>query len=115
MEQAFNPLGVYLNFWHAALNAGEQRDFTIAMVNDEDRQRSGTLRLAFTSVDGKSTEAQEVPFSLAPLGADSYTITLKAPATPGKYTLEAIACPADDKDHPSVSHRDVILNLSVTH
>jgi len=115
MEQAFNPLGVYLNFWHAALNAGEQRDFTIAMVNDEDRQRSGTLRLAFTSVDGKSTDSQEVPFSLAPLGADSYTITLKAPATPGKYTLEAIACPADDKDHPSVSHRDVILNLSVTH
>ncbi len=115
MEQAFNPLGVYLNFWHPTLNTGEQRDFTIAMVNDEDRQRSGTLRLALTTADGKSTAAQEVPFSLAPLGADSYTIALKAPQTPGKYTLEAIACPTDDKDHPTISRRDVILNSAVVH
>ena len=110
MEQAFNPLGVYLNFWHPTLNTGEQKEFTIAMVNDEDRQRSGTLRLAFTSLDGKSAAVQEVPFSLAPLGAESYVISLKAPGTPGKYTLEAIASPADNKDRPTVSHRDVILN-----
>ena len=110
MEQAFNPLGVYLNFWHPTLNPGEEKEFTIAMVNDEDRPRSGTLRLVFTSVDGKPATAEEVPFSLAPLGADSYTIALKAPAIPGKYTLEAIARPDDAGDHPTVSHRDVILN-----
>jgi hypothetical protein len=106
---------VYLNFWHPSLNTGEQKDFTIAMVNDEDRPRSGTLRLAMTSLDGKSTAAQEVPFSLAPLGSDSYVIALKAPVAPGKYTLEAIACPTDDKDHPTVSHRDVILNTTAAH
>jgi hypothetical protein len=115
MEHAFNPLGVYLNFWHPTLNTDEERDFTIAMVNDEDRPRSGTLRLAFTSPDGKSTASQEVTFSLAPLGADSYTITLKAPASPGKYTLEAIACPSDNEGHPTISHRDVILNSQVAH
>jgi beta-galactosidase len=115
MEHAFNPLGVYLNFWHPTLNTDEERDFTIAMVNDEDRPRSGTLRLAFTSPDGKSTASQEVTFSLVPLGADSYTITLKAPASPGKYTLEAIACPSDNEGHPTISHRDVILNSQVAH
>jgi hypothetical protein len=115
MEQAFNPLGVYLNFWHPTLNTDEQKDFTIAMVNDEDRPRSGTLRLAFTCADGKSTAAQEVAFSLAPLGADSYTITLKAPATPGKYTLEATASPTDDKNHPTISHRDVMLKSPAAH
>ena len=115
MEQAFNPLGVYLNFWHPTLNTGEEKEFTVTMVNDEDRPRAGTLRLAFTSADGQSTAAQEVPFSLAPLGADSFVITLKAPATPGEYTLDAMACPTDDKGHPTVSHRDVILNSTVAH
>ena len=115
MEQAFNPLGVYLNFWHPTLNTDEQKDFTIAMVNDQDRPRSGTLRLALTCADGKSTAAQEVAFSLPPLGADSYTITLKAPASPGKYTLEATASPTDDRDHPTTSQRDVILKSPIAH
>ncbi len=114
MENAFNPLGVYLNFWHPTLITDEEKDFTIAMVNDEDRPRSGTLRLIFAGPGGKSAASQEVAFALAPLGADSYTISLKAPAAPGKYTLEAIACPSDDKDHPTISHRDVVLN-SVAH
>lgn len=112
MEQAFNPLGVYLNFWHSTLYTGERKDFTIAMVNDQDRARSGNLRLEFTSVDSKSTVVtREIPFSLAPLGADSFVITLDAPLTAGKYTLEAIASPADDREHPTISHRDVTLIL----
>jgi hypothetical protein len=112
MEQAFNPLGVYLSFWHPTLNTGEPQEFTIAMVNDEDRPRAGTLRLSFTSEDGKTAAAENVAFSLAPLGAESYTVTLKTPELPGKYSLQAVASPADDRDHPTISHRDVILKLS---
>jgi hypothetical protein len=112
MEQAFNPLGVYLNFWHPTLSTGEQRDFTIAMVNDEDRPRSGTLRLSFTNGDGKTAAESDVPFSLLPLGAESYTVTMKTPETLGKYTLQAIASAADDSSHPTISHRDVILKSS---
>jgi hypothetical protein len=112
MEQAFNPLGVYLNFWHPTLSTGEPRDFTIAMVNDEDRPRSGTLRLSFTNGDGKTAAESDVPFSLLPLGAESYTVTMKTPETLGKYTLQAIASAADDSSHPTISHRDVILKSS---
>jgi hypothetical protein len=114
MEQAFNPLGVYLSFWHPTLNTGEQRDFTIAMVNDEDRPRTGTLQLAFTSEDGKAAVEEDMMFSLAPLGAESYTVTLTSPKVPGKYTLQAVATPADDRDHPTVSHRNVVLKSSAT-
>jgi hypothetical protein len=115
MEQAFNPLGVYLNFWHPTLNTGERKEFTIAMVNDQDRQRSGRLRLEFRNLNGNLAAAQEVPFSLAPLGAESYVIPLTAPGMSGKYILEAIASPADDKDHPTVSHRDVIVTSAIAH
>jgi len=109
MERAFKPLGVYLNFWQLSLNVGESRDYTVAMVNDEDRARTGKLRLVFTDAEGKESTSQEAPFSLAPLGAESYTVTLTAPQRPGKYSIQAIASPADDSAHPTISLRNVIL------
>jgi hypothetical protein len=111
MEQAFNPMGVYLNFWHPTVNAGELRDYTIAMVNDEDRQRTGKLRLVFADAAAKELAAAEAPFSLAPLGAQSYTMTLKTPAEPGNYSLQAIAAADDDSAHPTISHRDVTVQI----
>jgi hypothetical protein len=109
MEQAFNPLGVYLNFWQPSLNAAEPRDYTIAMVNDEDRPRSGKLRLAFTDDAGREAAAEEELFSLAPLGAQSYTMTLKTPLAPGSYSLKAIATAEDDSAHPVISRREVMV------
>jgi hypothetical protein len=43
MEKAFNPLGVYLNFWHPTLVQREQHDYTVAMVNDEDRKAAARI------------------------------------------------------------------------
>ncbi len=114
MEQAFNPLGVYLNFWHPSLNAAESRDYTIAMVNDEDRPRAGKLRLVFTDEEDREAAAEETPFSLAPLGAQSYTVTLKTPSAPGNYSLQAIATAEDESAHPTVSRRDVIVQQAAT-
>ena len=112
MEQAFNPLGVYLNFWQPSLNTGESRDYVIAMVNDEDRPRSGKLRLVFTDAQGREAGSEEMAFSLAPLGAQSYLVTLKAPMSPGSYSIQAIAAAEDDTMHPTISHRDVILQTA---
>ena len=109
MEQAFNPLGVYLNFWHPTVHVNEAKEYTVAMVNDEDRPRAGKLRLVFTDAQGKQAAAEELAFSLAPLGAQSYTIALKTPAAAGAYTLEAIASPQDDSNHPTISRREVTL------
>ncbi len=48
MEQAFNPLGVYLNFWQPTVAPGKEQDFVVAMVNDQDRPRTGKLRVSFS-------------------------------------------------------------------
>jgi hypothetical protein len=79
------------------------------MVNDEDRERAGKLRLVFTDDAGNEAAAEEQPFTLAPLGAQSYTVTLKTPAAQGSYSLQAIATAEDDSAHPTISRRDVIV------
>ena len=107
MRQAFNPLGVYLNFWQTKLAPGSARDYVVAMVNDEDRTREGTLRLVFKDASGREVAAQERPFVLPPAGAQSYTFTMPAPANAGMYAMEAIAVPKGAGSEPTVSHRDV--------
>lgn len=113
MEEAFNPLGVYLNFWQPSLIAAESRDYTIAMVNDENRPRTGMLRLAFMDAAGKEAAAEERPFELEPLGAQSYTVTLKTPAAIGSYSLQAIATAKDDSAHPVISRREVTVQKAL--
>ena len=109
MEQAFNPLGVYLNFWQPKIPAGHSRDYTVEMVNDEDRVRSGILRVVFKDAAGREAAAQQRSFALTPFGAESYTVTLQAPAGSGEYSVEAIATATDAAGHPTVSRRDVTL------
>lgn len=53
MRQAFNPLGVYLNFWHPTITASTSANYEIFMVNDADRPRAGTLKLQFTDLRDK--------------------------------------------------------------
>jgi hypothetical protein len=105
MEQAFKPLGVYLNFWQPVVQAGQTRPYTIHMVNDEDRPRTGTLRLTYSDATGHEVAAQEHPFALPALGAQSYTLFLETPKALGDYTVRASA-QADGGD-ATVSTRDV--------
>jgi len=112
MEQAFKPLGVYLNFWHSTLPSEEVRNYEIYLVNDDDRPKAGRLRLSFTDALGNEVAGQEMPFSLAALGAQSYNASLKAPSPPGPYTLAAVACPDDDRAGPTISSRLVLIKAS---
>ena len=109
MQQAFNPLGVYLNLWRPFLDAGSTRDYTVYMVNDEDRSRAGTLRLTFSDADGHVVAAHEQRFTLNPLGAQSYTTTMAAPTSLGRYTVQAIARPDDLPADPTISRREVTV------
>ena len=115
MSQAFKPLGVYLNFWHSSLTVGESRPYDIYMVNDEDRPRAGRLRLVFVDAAGREAGGQDVRFALAPLGAQSYSVELKAPSALGQYKLEAIAEANDASADPTMSVRDVSLQSSLKH
>ncbi len=109
MQQAFNPLGVYLNFWQSTLAAGHTQSYTVAMVNDEDRPRAGKLRLSFFNAQGHESAAAELSFDLPPLGAQSYNVSLTAPATPGDYSLRASATPSDAPEAPTISQRNLVV------
>ncbi len=109
LEQAFRPLGVYLNFWQPFLDAGVTRPYTIHMVNDEDRHRSGLLKLIFRDDSGHDMPAGTRRFSLPALGAQSYDMIAAAPSVPGRYTVHAIAEPDDDAATPTISTRDVVI------
>lgn len=114
MEQAFNPLGVYLNFWHDKMAVNEAHYYTVTMVNDEDRPRSGKLHLSFVDAQGNERATEEISFELGPLGAQSYNVMLKSPATPGQYSLQASAIANGDPTHPTISERNVTVQNSAT-
>jgi hypothetical protein len=63
---------------------------------------------------GKEAAARELPFSLAPLGAQSYTVPPIAPAVSGNYSLQVAAAAEDDSAHPTLSHRDVFVREDPT-
>ena len=112
LEQAFKPLGLYLNFWQADVQAGQPRPYTVFMVNDEDRARAGMLRLTYTDGSGHEVAAAEHAFALPALGAQSYTIFLESPKDVGRYIVRAIAAPADQPSDPTISTRDVAVRAS---
>lgn len=112
LKRSFDPLGVYLNFWQPAIDAGRPRELTVAMVNDEDRTRAGRLRFVFVDAADRRVDVGETPFSLPPLGAQTYQATVTAPAAPGDYRLEAVAVPDDAPDHPVASRRTVTLRAA---
>ena len=109
LEQAFKPLGVYLNFWQPSLEAGTTRAYTIHLVNDEDRPQAGRLRLAFKDGNGREAVAAERRFALPALGAQSYTMMIAAPAAAGSYAAQAIASADGKEADPTISTRDVTI------
>jgi hypothetical protein len=115
MEQAFKPLGLYLDFWHPTLTTGQRHRFSIAMVNDEDRKRTGKLRLSFVDTSGKEIAYREKLFSIDPLGAETWYLDMQVPDAAGSYSLQAVATPVDDASDPTISHRDVTLQPPVAH
>ncbi len=112
MQQAFSPLGVYLNFWQPRLRSGTTHDYTVSMVNDEDRARNGTLRLVFRDGAGHELASQEKPFVLSPLGAQSYTFTMQTPPGAGSASLDAVAVPEDKGSQSTTSHRELLLEAA---
>ena len=109
MSQAFQPLGVYLNFFHSTLPASDRKIFTIMMVNDLGKPRSGTLLLAFVGPDGNVATRTETVFHLDPYGANSYNVTLATPGAAGRYTLRALATPSDAVADFTLSRRQITI------
>jgi len=105
VAEAFKPLGVYINFWQPTLTAGIPRTFTIMMINDDYSQANGRLELALETKSGKRLAATNCVYSLAPLGSQTYQLTLTPPAAATNCILKATAAPDKRAASPTLSRR----------
>jgi len=110
--QAFRPLGVYLNFWREKLTGGAEQKFAVMMVNDEDRAVGGRLILELRRrSDGQVLAQNRTNFEIAPLGQQTYELTLALPgvSAPVDCLLVARAEPVNPYGEPTLSRRWVRL------
>lgn len=103
--EAFRPLGVYINFWHRELAAGEAREFQVMMVNDDDTASHGRLAVQLEDLSGQALSRTTVPYELAASGQQTYYIRLALPDRAGEYWLKAVATPADAAGEQSTTSR----------
>lgn len=103
VRESFKPLGVYINFWQPSLAAGSRRNYSVMMVNDEDKPVSGVLSLTFER-DGVATTRATAPFRMNAYGQHTWEVSLDTPTQPGAYLLKAAAATAGE---PTVSRRKV--------
>lgn len=88
MGEAFNPVGLMLDFWTEEVPAGAAQTFKVYVINDRDTAWEGDVRLRLVK-DGKSTVLQSQPCRVDPLGRTILSFTQAMPADTGKYTLVA--------------------------
>ena len=114
VRQAFKPLGVYINFWQPTLEAGSKHRLFVMMINDEYTEAKGSLALSLEGEDGKEALSHELPFSISPLGQQTYRFDLVVPESPGNYLLKAAAYRKGKEDRdPTLGRRKVsIVNKS---
>ena len=106
MGEAFKPLGVYINCFQPSLKPAASREFTVMMVNDQDAPAQGRLVLSLETKSGRVLSKTEHDFSIAGLGAGSYTLALPIPAAQGPCVLKAVASSSGPKaPAPTVSRR----------
>jgi len=110
MAEAFKPLGVYLNFFQPTLPPNAERDFTVKLVNDEDRLLQGRLALTLETPQGKVVARTGRGFSLPALGAATMNLRLAIPNVAGKHILKASAqARGPDREPATLSRRWVTL------
>ena len=96
---------MYVNFFQPTLKAGEKREFTVMMVNDEHRPQKGTLTLSLSDkATGRELVRSSQPFEIDALGNKTFKLSLTVPPAAGECTVRA-AAQADGEATPTLSRR----------
>jgi len=106
--QAFNPLGVYINFWQPNLKANTKQRLAVMMVNDAEQPASGRLVVSLTRENGTEVAKSELHFSIPGFGQHTYAVDLGIPAAVAKCILEAAAY-SEGNLEPTRSRRHVTV------
>lgn len=91
VSQAFQPLGVFINFFQPKLEASGPHSFQLMLVNDDAKPASGTLTLTLQQQSGEVLAERRIPFQIAGLGQMTYIADLDIPAATGNCVLKATA------------------------
>jgi hypothetical protein len=103
VREAFNPVGVMLDFWAEQLPPGSKRQIKIYAINDLDQDWQGTVQL-WVSRGDVPLSGQIEDLRIPALGREILTFTQAVPEQPGEYTMVAELVGADAK--PIRSLRD---------
>ena len=88
VRDAFNPVGLMLDFWAEELPAGAERPFKVVVINDLEREWRGDVRLRV--LQGETCLSTRTVSSRVPgYGRATLTIPQRMPMAPGEYTLVA--------------------------
>jgi hypothetical protein len=104
MRDAFNPVGLMLDFWADEVPAGSRGQLRVFVVNDLDRPWQGAVRLRILRGD-RELSSQGQTGKISPFGREILTFDVAWPKEPGEYTLVAELSDAGGK--PVRSLRDV--------
>lgn len=88
LSNAFDPMGVYLNFWQPKLTAGVTRPMAVSLVNDEYETAQGKLAIAVFA-GGKEQVRREADVEVGPLGQQTYIVNLPIPSEKGPCVVMA--------------------------
>jgi beta-galactosidase len=110
MGEAFNPLGVYVNFWQPKLAAGAERSYRVMLVNDTYEPAGGKLELVWQlDSSDRAAGSNQRDFEVPALGQATYDVILATPAVVGRYTLTAKAYWAGKPWSPTIARRKVAV------
>ncbi len=104
MRDAFNPVGLMLDFWAEEVSAGGHRQLRVFVINDLGRPWQGAVRLRILRGD-REVSSQSQTGQIAPFGRQILTFYAAWPKRPGQYTL--VAELSDPAGKPVRSLRDV--------
>jgi len=108
IQEAFKPLGVYVNFWQPELPAGGDRRYRVMMVNDAGEPAKGRLELLWEPESGGPAVARtERPFEVPAIGQASYEVPLATPTQEGRYLLKVSAFWDGKPWSPTMARRKV--------
>jgi hypothetical protein len=101
--EAFNPVGLMLDFWAEEAPCGEKRPLKVFAINDRYEAWSGSVRLRIAHGSEEVWRSSQ-PCTIESLGRTILTFTVAMPARPGRYTVIAELVRGTDK--PIRSLRD---------
>jgi beta-galactosidase len=109
MQEAFRPLGVYVDFWNRNLAAGSSLKLPVTITNDEASSSLGTLELSIENANGKQLSLTKHPFRVDSLGQFRHQFEIKVPLEPGSYQIKAVAVPTVSTKSKTTSVRKIVV------